>query len=119
MTEFGISISVKEVQPLKALLSIDVTDFGIVMDVKEIQSSKAPFPIVVTEFEIEIDSDMQSLKDVTIVVLFSLYIMPFSITKFFPGKTLSGFNLSQLLNAPPPMDVTEFGISIDIKDVHP
>ena len=50
VTEFGIVIDVKPLQPEKALFPILVTELGIVTEVRPLQSSKARYPILVTEY---------------------------------------------------------------------
>ena len=40
VTDFGIVIDVKLLQPEKTLLSINITEFGIVTDVKLLQPEK-------------------------------------------------------------------------------
>ena len=55
VTESGIVMLVRLLQPLKALLPILVTESGIVMLVRLLQPSKAPYPILVTESGIRTD----------------------------------------------------------------
>ena len=48
VTELGILMEVKALQPEKAYFPMLVTELGILMDVKELQSSKARSPMLVT-----------------------------------------------------------------------
>ena len=53
VTELGIVILVKLIQPLNAPLPIEVTELGIVTLVKSLQPPKALSPIAVTELGME------------------------------------------------------------------
>ena len=93
VTEFGMEIDVKDSQEEKASSPIEVTEFGIVIDVKDEQAAKASSPIEVTEFGIVIDIGIYLSNDAIIIVLSLLYIIPFSIMKFWPIDMFAGFNL--------------------------
>ena len=103
----------KPEHPLKAQSPIAVTLFGILIEVKPVQSENAEFPMLVTPSPI-IYSETCAPKIVPILLLneYDLLTMAFELIVTF-------IKFEQLEKAFPPMLVTLFGISIEVKPVQP
>ena len=82
VTEFGIVIDVKQMQPLKAKPAILVTELGIVINVKLMQSSKAEFPTLVTLYSVSF-----TFIDDGIVMSPSYLLAPFVTSATLPFGT--------------------------------
>ena len=81
VTELGIVIDVKRLQPAKVLYSILVTELGIVTDVNPLQSEKADSSISLTVY-----SDSFTLIEDGIVMSPEYSLSPFvTIATFFFG----------------------------------
>ena len=74
VTDFGILIDVRELQPEKAELPMLVTEFGILMEVKELQPKKAPDSMLVTELGILMEvKELQ--RQYPLIVDYQYYIL--------------------------------------------
>ena len=134
VTEFGIVICCKELQPSKAYFPMLVTELGIVISCKELQPSKAFSPILVTEFGILICCKAQPTKayfpmfvtilgmikhlsvpkyEINLFPFLSINILSFTIKQ---SELLFIFKSTQLEKAPPKILVTELGMVICCKD---
>ena len=102
VTEFGIVIDVKRIQPQKVPLSIDLTELGIVKEVKLAQPLKAEEPIVFTELgisiEIKLEQSEKALLPIEVTELGNWIVI-----KPLPSKVLSL------------IEVMELGIIIEFK----
>ena len=72
VTELGILMEVKELQPWKAWLPMLVTELGMLMEVKALQPEKASSLMLVTEFGI-----LMEVKELQLA-----YLQPI-ITQYF------------------------------------
>ena len=105
VTESGIVMLAKDSHPSKVPFSMDVTDSGIVMLAKDLQSRKASRPMVVIDAGmVMLSKDLQSWK------------APLSMTVTDSGIVILVKELHPR-KAPPAMAVTEYGIVILVKDL--
>ena len=73
VTELGILIDVKALQPSKADDPMLVTELGILIDVKALQPEKAPDSMLVTELEILMDIKALQLENAYHSMLVTLH----------------------------------------------
>ena len=137
VTEFGISIEVKPIQPEKASFPILVTELGISIDVSSEQPLKAEPPILSTDLGMTVflHPDINSLLSVLMIALqlvlesntglpdsTTMEVSPEHLTKGFPSILVTELGISievkpeQSAKAAPSRLITECGISIEVKN---
>ena len=116
VTLFGIAIEVKEEQLKKAEFPIEVTPFPIVTVVKDVHPEKAPSPIEVTLSGIIVEAQptINLLVKVSFIAL-QLFLESYTV---FPSSTIIEVKEVQPEKAPSSIEVTLFGITIEVKELH-
>ena len=113
VTELGISTEVKPLQFANAYSPIEVTEVGITTEVKPLQPEKAEGPIEVTEVGMIVFLQPH-IKELVAVSIIALQLSLESYT-VFPLSTVMLSNPLQQEKALLPIDVTELGITTDVK----
>ena len=116
MTELGITTEVKPLQQEKALLPIEVTELGITTEVKPLQPEKASSPISVTELGIIVF--LQPLSNLFVAVSIKALQLSLESYTVFPLSTVMLSKPLQQKKAFSPIEVTELGITTDVKPLH-
>ncbi len=92
---------------------MEVTELGIVIEVKPMQKVNALFPMEVTELGMMVF--LQPATNSLVLVLIMELQLPLESYTVLPLSTTIRAILLQFLNAPIPMEITELGISIEVK----
>ena len=114
VTELGMEIDVRSLQPENASCPIDLTELGMVNEVSlQHQNAASPMDLIVLGMIVFLQPATSVLVEVSIIAL-QLSRESYLV---LPGSTTIDSRLSSA-NAPIPMDLIELGMLIDIK-LHP